>query len=68
MSEADRTHWDLCWRDPAHTGCAVAEVERLTALVVVARTYARGCAQHYACDSCREVAEVLTPSQEADRG
>ena len=24
-----QTHYDGCWRDPAHHGCAVAEIERL---------------------------------------
>lgn len=24
----DRTHWDECWRDPAHHGCAVGQVEK----------------------------------------
>ena len=27
----NRTHWDGCWRDPAHHACAVAEVERALA-------------------------------------
>ena len=26
-----RTHWEGCWKDPAHHGCAVKEVERLRA-------------------------------------
>lgn len=26
-----RTHWGECWRDPAHHGCAVGEIERLKA-------------------------------------
>jgi len=24
----ERTHWDECWRDPAHHGCAVGQVEK----------------------------------------
>lgn len=28
-SERERTHWDECWRDPAHHACAVGRVERL---------------------------------------
>ena len=29
--ERGRTHWEGCWRDPAHHACTVAEVERLRA-------------------------------------
>lgn len=32
MSGHVRTHWEGCWRDPAHHACAVDRIERLEAL------------------------------------
>lgn len=39
VASIQRTHWEGCWRDPAHHGCAVAEVERLRPIVEAVRVY-----------------------------
>jgi hypothetical protein len=38
----ERTHWEGCWRDPKHHGCAVAEVERLERLAADRTQYEIG--------------------------
>jgi hypothetical protein len=42
LTPPEQTHWEGCWRDPKHHGCAVAKVERLELELATIKKSPRG--------------------------